>query len=83
MTRCTQCGRITPKGETAYRVKQGRKILGVCAGLADHFGFSRFAVRLVALMALVFLFPAAIVAYILAAFLMDEEPEYLEHMASN
>ncbi|QGX40805.1 PspC domain-containing protein [Permianibacter aggregans] len=80
MARCSQCGRPLPKGDTAYRVKQGRKLFGVCAGIADHFGFSRFAVRLIALMALVFLFPAALIAYFLAALLMDEEPEYIEHV---
>jgi phage shock protein C len=57
-----------------YRSRHGA-ILGVCRGLAEHFDFSVFWVRLVAVLALVSsgLWPAMIL-YILAALVMKPEP---------
>jgi len=57
-----------------YRSRQGA-IFGVCRGLAEHFDFSVFWVRLVAVVALLFsgLWPAMIL-YILAALVMKPEP---------
>jgi phage shock protein C len=57
-----------------YRSRHG-VIFGVCRGLAEHFDFSVFWVRLVAVVALVFsgLWPAMIL-YILAALVMKPEP---------
>jgi phage shock protein C len=57
-----------------YRSRQGA-IFGVCRGLAEHFDFSVFWVRLVAVAALLFsgLWPAMFL-YILAALVMKPEP---------
>jgi phage shock protein C len=57
-----------------YRSRNGA-IFGVCRGLAEHFDFSLFWVRLVAVILLVFtgLWPAMIL-YILAALIMKPEP---------
>jgi phage shock protein C len=61
-----------PRG--IYRSRQGA-IFGVCRGLAEHFDFSVFWVRLIAIVLLVFsgLWPAMIL-YLLAALVMKPEP---------
>ena len=41
-----------PRTRTLTRPREGRIIAGVCAGLADRFGWSRSAVRLLFLLSL-------------------------------
>jgi phage shock protein C len=57
-----------------YRSREG-VIFGVCRGLAEHFDFSVFWVRFIAVVALVLsgLWPAMIL-YILAALVMKPQP---------
>ena len=57
-----------------YRSRQGA-VFGVCRGLAEHFDFSVFWVRFIAVVLLVVsgLWPATIL-YILAALLLKPEP---------
>jgi phage shock protein C len=57
-----------------YRSRKGA-IFGVCRGLAEHFDFSVFWVRMIAVVLLVFsgLWPA-IILYLLAALVMKPEP---------
>lgn len=90
MSDCPYCGRPMParpshergyahdqkfhNGRGPFRAADGGKVFGVCAGIADHFGWSRTVVRLIALLALVFFFPAVLIVYLLAALLMDREP---------
>ncbi len=62
-------------GRGPFRAADGGKVFGVCAGIADHFGWSRTVVRLIALVALVFFFPAVLIVYLLAALLMDRAKE--------
>ncbi|UCF93229.1 MAG: PspC domain-containing protein [Desulfobacterales bacterium] len=69
--------RISPRG--IYRSRQGA-ILGVCRGLAEHFDFSLFWTRVLAL--IFFLctgFWPAIGLYLVAALLMKPEPEPVSH----
>lgn len=54
-------------------MRRGR-IAGVCAGLADYFGWRVRFVRLAAILATVFFFPLPIFAYVAAAVLM-KRPE--------
>jgi phage shock protein C len=58
-----------------YRSRHGA-IFGVCRGVAEHFDFSVFWVRTIALILLIFsgIGPALIV-YLLAALIMKPEPE--------
>lgn len=64
--------RLHPKG--LYRSRHG-VILGVCRGLADHFDFSVFWARVIAVVILFFsgLWPVLGI-YLLAALLMKPEP---------
>jgi phage shock protein C len=59
-----------------YKSRRNKKIAGVCGGLADYFEISSFWIRLAFILALfVFLGPFAVFAYIVAAIVMDKEPE--------
>jgi phage shock protein C len=60
-----------------YRSRNGRKISGVCAGLADYFDIDPTIVRLGWLIA-VFCFGGGLVAYIIAALVIPNEPHYLK-----
>lgn len=57
-----------------YKSRRNKKIAGVCGGLADYFETSPFFIRLAFIVSL-FFGPFAIFAYIIAALLMDKEPE--------
>ena len=60
-----------------YRSRNGRKISGGCAGLADYFDIDPTIVRLGWLIA-VFCFGGGLVAYIIAALVIPNEPLYLK-----
>jgi phage shock protein C len=78
---CAYCGRrvgAVSARKRLMRPRTGRKIAGVCAGLAEYFDLD---VTLVRVLWLVISFFSAIVfgvvAYIVAWIVMPEEPEYL------
>lgn len=48
------------------RTRDDQMIAGVCGGVARYFGVDPTLVRVVAVVALVFGFPAALIAYLLA-----------------
>ncbi len=56
-----------------YKSRYDKKISGVCAGLANYFETSPFFIRLAFVLSL-FFGPFAILAYIIAAIIMDVEP---------
>ena len=49
-----------------YRTRDDQMIAGVCGGLARYLGVDPTLVRVLAVVALVFGFPAAIIGYLLA-----------------
>ena len=57
-----------------YRSRTDKKICGVCAGLAKYFGIDPTLVRLGAV-ALVLFAGCGVLAYIIAALVIPEEPE--------
>lgn len=59
-----------PNRHRVYRNIGGGKIAGVCAGLADYFGWRVKMVRLGAILLTVFFFPLPIFVYAAAAFFM-------------
>ena len=63
-----------PPRSRLQRVKEGAKVLGVCAGVADYFGFDRNVVRAVTAVCALF-FPTTIAAYFILGFLLDQETE--------
>jgi phage shock protein C len=67
-------GKRFTRGRGIYRSRDGA-ILGVCRGLAEHFEFSLFWTRALAVLFLLFTgFWPAIGLYLLAAFLMKPKP---------
>ncbi len=63
-----------PRSRKLYRATRNRKILGVCAGIADYYGIESWVVRCVAVTGLLFIHGVVIAAYLIAAFIMDKEP---------
>ena len=60
-------------GKKLYRIRTGRKILGVCGGLANYFDIDQTIVRVV--FALIGLFwGAGILAYFIMALVIPENP---------
>ncbi len=58
-----------------YRDPRGGKLLGVCAGVADYFGFDVTGTRIVALISLVFFMPATLLVYFGLAILLPRREE--------
>lgn len=79
---CSQCGRVMAArmypGYTArlMRPRQGRMIAGVCAGLADHYGWDVSAVRILLVLSLLLGAGLPLVAY-LAAWIVIPNAPYL------
>jgi len=63
----------TSRESRLTRNSRKKKIAGVCAGLADYFGFNLCATRALAVIALVMVTPMAIVVYLAAAFLIPTD----------
>ena len=60
-----------------YRSKTEKKLAGVCGGLAKYFSIDPTLVRL-GLVAFYLLGGSGILAYIICAFVIPEEPDYIE-----
>jgi len=57
-----------------YRDSEHGKLFGVCAGVADYFGFRRGAVRFAVIVLSLFM-PMTILIYLVMAFLLPRKPE--------
>lgn len=68
--------RAGPRPSGLYRNTARRVLFGVCAGLADYFGVSRFVVRLVAVIGLFMFPPPTLFCYFLAALLIPRAPAF-------
>ena len=60
-----------------YRMKEGKMIAGICSGIADYYKLDPTVVRVVWAIASCFAF-AGVVAYVAAALIIPECPEFLE-----
>ncbi len=58
-----------------YKSQTDRKLWGVCGGIAEYFDIDSTIVR-IALVILIFGFGTGILAYIVAALVMPDRPEY-------
>jgi len=67
----------TPIHSRLYRNTKDGKIMGVCAGIADYFGVDAWAVRLVALVGLIFFMVPTVAGYFIAGALLDPKPDGL------
>ena len=57
-----------------YRSKSDRKLAGVCGGIAEYLGIDSTVVRAVWAIVSVFI-PVGILAYVVCAVIIPEEPE--------
>lgn len=80
---CSACGTAT--GFTAQpfpgvvrsqlmRIREGRKVAGVCAGFARAYGWDLLLVRILMMVGGLIIFPLPEIAYIVAWVAMPEEP---------
>jgi phage shock protein C len=63
-----------PGRRRLYRDSERGMILGVCAGVADYFGFDLGATRIATALALVFFTPATLLTYFILGFLLPKKP---------
>jgi phage shock protein C len=77
---CSGCGRSVSAGAfpaqraPLMRARAGRKIAGVCLGLANHFGWDVTLLRVTAVLLAIVTFPVGVVAYLAFWLIMPEEP---------
>jgi phage shock protein C len=62
-----------------YRDTEHGMLAGVCAGIADYFGFSVRGFRLLTVLSCFVALPAIIVGYLVASFLLPRKPTDLYH----
>lgn len=60
-----------------YRDPQHGKLMGVCAGLADYFGWNVTTTRVLAIIALLWFNALTVIAYLLLGFMLPTKPESL------
>jgi phage shock protein C len=53
----------------------GRKLAGVCRGLANQYGWDVTLIRVIALVLAILVFPVGLVAYVLFWVMVPEEPQ--------
>lgn len=70
-----------PRTAKLYRDAKRGKICGVCGGIARYYGLETWIVRILAVTGLIFLNWVVFVAYLVAALILDREPE-LDERAS-
>ena len=73
---CAYCGRrvgAVAARRRLVRPREGRKVAGVCLGMAEYFDLDITLIRLVWLMAAIFI-PPGFIAYIIAWIVMPNEP---------
>tara|TARA_R110002050_G_scaffold220174_2_gene356053 strand:- start:3150 stop:3617 length:468 start_codon:yes stop_codon:yes gene_type:complete len=64
----------TKRGEL-YRNSENGKIAGVCAGIADYFGWETWLIRILVVSCVLFGMPILILGYIAAWFILDKNPK--------
>lgn len=65
---------IGHRGEL-YRNPSNGKIAGVCAGIADYFGWETWLVRILVVSGVLFGMPFLILGYVAAWFILDQTPK--------
>ena len=64
----------TRRRHRLYRDGEDARLAGVCAGVAEYFGFNRTAVRFITLIAFIAFFPLAPIAYLVLALILPKRP---------
>ena len=64
-----------PRGRLYRASSRDAMVFGVCAGIADHFGFDRTVTRIITFVAALVFFPAVLIGYVILALLLKRSPE--------
>ncbi len=59
-----------------YRIRAGKQLCGVCGGIAKYFDLDPTIIRVI--WVLIALCGAGVLAYIACAFIIPEEPDYVD-----
>lgn len=65
------------RAQRFYRDRRNGKLMGVCAGLADYFGWNVTFIRILAIIALIWFSLVTLIAYIALGLLLPSKPERL------
>ena len=65
-----------------YRITEGRKLAGVCGGIAEYFNIDATLVRLACALFTLFAF-AGLLVYIVCAIVIPEKPNAIDTNASD
>ncbi|MDN5924622.1 MAG: envelope stress response membrane protein PspC [Xanthomonadales bacterium] len=65
------------RAQRFYRDRQHGMIMGVCAGIADYFGWNRTFVRILAVIALLWFNVFTAIVYFALGFLLPDKPKRL------
>lgn len=71
------------RAQRFYRDRKNGKLMGVCAGLADYFGWNVTFIRILALIALIWFSALTLVIYFGLGFLLPVKPERLYDWDTN
>lgn len=63
-----------PGPRRLFKDRENKLVFGVCAGIADYFGFDITVTRIVVLIGLVFFLPPTVIGYIVLALLLPRKP---------
>lgn len=68
-----------PGPRRLHRDSENGLVAGVCAGIADYFGFDVTITRIIVAIGLFVFFPTALIAYIVLALLLTKKPYEAAH----
>jgi|SRR5690625_190887 len=71
------------RAQRFYRDRRNGKIMGVCAGLADYFGWNVTLIRVLAIIALIWFSALTFVIYFALGFLLPVKPKRLYDWDAN
>ena len=80
---CSACGRavtepgpvpVHPPLQPLMRPLAGRKVAGVCQGLANQYGWDVTLTRVITVLLAAGIFPIGVIVYLLLWFMVPEEP---------
>ena len=72
-------GQNNPNPRRLYRDTENGMVAGVCAGIADYFGFKARPFRWLVVLGCFFAMPALLISYVIAAFLLPRKPIGMYH----
>ncbi|HET8554746.1 MAG TPA: envelope stress response membrane protein PspC [Rhodanobacteraceae bacterium] len=71
------------RAQRFYRDRRNGKLMGVCAGIADYFGWNVTFIRILAIIALIWFSALTLVIYFGLGFLLPVKPERLYDWDTN